>query len=214
MTIKPLLLGVFETALNRYLALDLDVGYFLTPLAGKVVAVTITPFNETLYLCPSTDSIQILDEYHEQPDTTLTGSALAFGNMGLSSTPMRSVFSGAIEITGDMHTGRKFQALFDKLDIDLEEALSQFTGDIIAHKIGRFFRNGRDWGLETIKTIEMNTAEFLQEETRDLPAGPEADIFYNAVDTLRADFDRLSARMERLQHQLEEQSAPASKEIQ
>ncbi|MGR9114500.1 MAG: ubiquinone biosynthesis accessory factor UbiJ [Gammaproteobacteria bacterium] len=204
MTLKPLLTGAFEAALNRYLALDNDVGFFLEPLAGKVIAVTVLPFNDTIYLCPSAKSIQVLDVYPDEPDTTLTGSAIAFGLMGLSSKPMRSIFSGEITITGDMHTGRRFQALFDKLDIDLEEKLSQYTGDIVAHKIGQFFRAGRHWSQDAMESLKLNAAEFLQEETRDLPAGPEADIFYRQVDELRADYDRLNARFLRLQTQLRE----------
>ena len=207
MTLKPLLIGAFEAALNRYLALDSDVGFFLEPLAGKVIAVTIQPFNETIYLCPTAGTIQVLDAYPGEPDTTLAGSAIAFGLMGLSSKPMRSVFSGEITITGDMHAGRKFQALFEKLDIDLEEKLSHYTGDVVAHQLGRLFRAGRNWGQDTLESLKLNTTEFLQEETRDLPAGPEADIFYRQVDELRADYDRLNARFARLQNKLQETRA-------
>jgi len=198
MTIKPLLLGALETALNRYLALDQDSGHFLAPLAGKVIAVTVQPFAETIYLCPTTDSIQCLDQFPGQADTHLSGSVWALGLMGLSSTPMRSVFSGEVKIEGDMHTGRKFQELFAKLDIDLEEKLSQFTGDIIAHKIANFFRAGQSWSKDSLETFKLNAAEFLQEETRDLPAAAEVDIYYAQVDTLRNDVDRLQSRIERL----------------
>jgi len=191
-----------ESALNQYLALDQDSGFFLAPLAGKVIAVTILPFNETIYLCPAADCIQVLDQFPGQPDTRLTGSVIALGLMGLSSKPMRSIFSGEVKIEGDMHTGRQFQELFDKLDIDLEEKLSHFTGDIIAHQIGRFFRAGQSWGKDSIETFRLNAAEFLQEETRDLPAGPEADIFYAQVNELRTDFDRLQSRVERLENKL------------
>jgi hypothetical protein len=43
MAIKPLLAGVLEAALNQYLSLDPDSHFFLEPLAGKVIAVTILP---------------------------------------------------------------------------------------------------------------------------------------------------------------------------
>ena len=56
MTIKPLIIATLESAINRYLSLDDNVSSVLAPLAGKVVAITITPFNETLYLCPTVDS--------------------------------------------------------------------------------------------------------------------------------------------------------------
>ena len=202
MVIKPLLMSVLEAALNKYLALDQNSGVFLAPLAGKVIAVTITPFNETIYLCPSSDSIQLLDYSPDQPDTQLTGSVVALGLMGLSSKPMRSIFSGEVKIEGDMNTGRKFQELFAKLDINLEQHLARYTGDSIAHNISQFFRAGQDWSKESIETFRLNASEFLQEETRDLPAVPEMDIFYRQIDELRTDFDRLQSRIERLENTL------------
>ena len=198
MIVKPLLINTLELALNQYVSLDEDASLFLTPLAGKVIAINIQPFDETIYLCPTKDRIQVLENYLPEVDSTISGTLSALGLMGLSNTPMRSIFNGEVTITGDTDTAHKFQQLFEQLDIDLEEKLSQFTGDIVAHKIGNFFRNGQQWTAESIETFKSNTKEFLQEETRDLPAGPEADILYNQIDEIRSDFDRLSARIEQL----------------
>jgi len=202
MIIKPLLMSALETALNKFLALDQNSPVFLAPLAGKVIAVTISPFNETIYLYPSSDSIQLLDYSPDQPDTQLTGSVFALGLMGLSSKPMRSIFSGKVKIEGDMNTGRKFQELFAKLDINLEQQLARYTGDSLAHNISQFFRAGQEWSKESIETFRLNASEFLQEETRDLPAVAEIDIFYRQIDELRTDFDRLQSRIERLENAL------------
>ncbi|MDD1629307.1 MAG: SCP2 sterol-binding domain-containing protein [Methylococcaceae bacterium] len=200
MVIKPLLMSALETALNKFLALDRNSSNFLAPLAGKIIAVNISTFNETIYLCPTNNSIQLLDYSPDQPHTQLSGSVFALGLMGLSSKPMRSIFSGEVKIEGDMNTGRKFQELFAKLDINLEQQLARFTGDTIAHNISQFFRAGQNWSKESIETFRLNASEFLQEETRDLPAGPEVDIFYRQIDELRTDFDRLQSRIERLEN--------------
>lgn len=199
MSAKPILLAALENALNGYLAMDPDKSRFLAPLDGKVIAVTVQPFNETIYLCPTTESIQLLDQYPESPDTHITGSIWALGWMGLSSKPMRSVFSGNVKIEGDVHTGRKFQELFEKLDIHLEDKLSLFTGDWIAHQIGSFFRAGQNWSKEALETFRLNLTEYLQEETRDLPSPPEADIFYHQIDELRTSYDRLHSKISRLE---------------
>ncbi len=198
MLIKPLLIAALETALNRYLALDNNKEDLLIPLKGKIIALTIQPFNETLYLCPTSDSIQIIDQVTDEPDTTISGSAWALGLMGISAKPMRSVFSGDIKIEGDIQTGKQFQELFKKLDIDLEGLLAQYAGADLASRVSQFFRSGQEWGKETIETFKLNTAEFLQEETRDLPAKPEIDSFYQDVDELRTASDRLESRIERL----------------
>jgi len=204
MTIKPILISAFESALNTYLNLDEEISLFLSPLAGKVIAVTITPFNETLYLCPTTEKIQILDTYLGDCDTTLTGSLPAFGFMGLSSTPARSFFSGAVTIEGNLNIGRQFQSLFEQLDIDIEEQVSHITGDVIAHKLGNFFRSINTWQQDNFKSTQLNITEFLQDETQDLPPEPEINLFSRQVVHLKEDFDRLDARITRLNKSLNE----------
>lgn len=198
MNISILIMPVLESALNRYVSLDANKEDLLMPLKGKIIALTIQPFNETLYLCPTGDSIQIIDQTVTPPDTIISGSAWALGLMGMSTKPMRSVFSGEVKIEGDIQTGKQFQELFKKLDIDLEGLLAQYAGADLASRISQFFRSGQEWGKETIETFKLNTAEFLQEETRDLPAKPEIDIFYQQVDELRNASDRVESRIERL----------------
>lgn len=195
-----MLIGVLESALNKYLSLDQNSSLILTPLVGKVIAINVQPFNETIFLCPNKDAIQLLDQFPDQPDTLLTGSLTALGLMGISSKPMRAIFSGEVKIEGDIHTGQKFQELFAKLDIDLEQQVAQLTGQTIAHNISQIFRSGRDWSKESFETFQLNTAEFLQEESRDLPAKAEMDIFCQQVDELRTDFDRLQSRLARLEN--------------
>jgi ubiquinone biosynthesis protein UbiJ len=199
MTIRPLIIATLEAAINRYIALDDNVTTVLAPLNGKVIAITITPFNETIYLCPTADSIQCLDYLPTPADTQLTGSLVALGLMGLSSKPMNALFSGEVAIEGDINTGRKFQELFDKLDINLEGKLARYTGETVAHNLAELFRAGKNWSQESLETFKLNASEFLQEETQDLPAKPEAELFYAEVDELRMAFDRLQSRLERLE---------------
>ncbi len=148
----------------------------------------------------ASDSIQLLDYTPDQSDTQLKGSIFALGLMGLSLKPVHSMFSGKVKIEGDLNTGRKFQELFSKLDINLEQQLARYTGDNIARNISQFFRAGQNWSKESIETFRLNTSEFLQDETRDLPSAPEIDIFYRQIDELRTDFDRLQNRIERLEN--------------
>jgi ubiquinone biosynthesis protein UbiJ len=208
MAIKPLLFSALENALNHYLALGDNRGAVLAPLAGKVIAITVQPLNETVYLCCSTDAIQLLDHITEPADTTLTGSLWAFGLMGLSKNPMRTVFSGQVKIEGDMHTGRRFQELFAKLNINLEAHLARVAGDKIAHDIAHVVHVGQSWGTETLETLRLNISEFLQEETRDLPPGAELDIYFRHIDELRTDSDRLHSRITRLEAFLTPHTTP------
>lgn len=195
MTVNPFLTGALEIALNRYIALDPDASLLLKPLTGKVIAIHFQPFHETLYLCPSEHNMQILDDYLGSPDATLTGSPIAFGAKSFGS----ALPEDSIAIGGDCEVGQAFLDLFAKLNIDFEEILSRYTGDIIAHRIGRFFRAGHHWMSDTLETMRLNVTEFVQEESRDLPARPETDIFYRKIDELQADLDGLQSRIEKLE---------------
>ena len=211
MGIKPILMSALSGALNQYLALANNREEFLAPLVGKVIAVTVTPFNETIYLCPSQDSIQLLDSVTHPADTTLIGSLFALGLMGFSDKPERAIFSGDVKIEGDIHTGRKLQRLFNKLDIGLEAKLAPFTGSQLAQQVSRLFQSGRSWSKATLDTWRLNLTEFLQEETRDLPASPEVLSYYQQVDELRCAADRLQSRVDRLQECLINKSATSDK---
>jgi ubiquinone biosynthesis accessory factor UbiJ len=197
-TIKPLLIASLETALNQYLVLDDHLEQYLAPIAGKVFAVHISSLGQSIYLCPGEQRIQILENYPGDIDATLSGSLSSLGLMGLSATPMRSLFKGEVRIEGDTQLARKLQRLFEKLDINWEGKLARYTGDSFAQRLGSLFRGSRDWTKHSLTTFRLNLEEFLQEETRDLPAKPEAELLFRQIDQCRSDYDRLTARIERL----------------
>jgi ubiquinone biosynthesis protein UbiJ len=198
MQIKPLLIGAIEIALNGYLGLDDQLESYLAPMAGKVIAIHILPFDETLYLCPAPDRIQLLEHYIGDVDARLSGSLSALSLMGLSATPMRSLFKGDVKIEGDTQLASKLQRLFEKLDINLEAHLTRYAGGRFARSFIGLLRGGRDWTEQSMTRLRLNLEEFLQEETRELPAKAEAEIVFRAIDVCRADTDRLAARIERL----------------
>jgi ubiquinone biosynthesis protein UbiJ len=199
MLLKPLLSAAISHALQHYLSLDANAPHLLAPLAGKVIAITVTPFAQTLYFCPSASDIQCLDTYPYPPDTHLTGSLVAFGMMSLSAKPMRSVFAGQVRIEGDIHTGRNFQALFAQLNLNVEQLIARYTGEQLAQPLAQGLRASYTWQQETLNTLQLNISEFLQDESRDLPATAEAELFFQHVDETRLDFDRLTQRLQRLE---------------
>ncbi|MEE9354391.1 MAG: SCP2 sterol-binding domain-containing protein [Methylococcaceae bacterium] len=210
---KSIVLQVIEAALSRYLALDYHYKANLKPMIGKVIALDIKPFNIMLYLCPAPESIQIIDHYAGQPDTVIRGTLPSLTMMGVSNSPMRSIFSGEVEIEGDMRTGRKFQALFENLDIDYEHHLARYTGGFAANQVGHISKRSSEWIEETIETFHLNVTELLQEETRDLPAPAETNRFFSDVDLLRMDVDRLAVRLQKITRSLPP-SEPSRKTVQ
>ncbi len=198
MLVRVLFLSKLESALSHLINLDPKANEYLNDLAGKVIGIHLQIVDWTFFLCPNESGIQILESYTGTPDTQLSGTPLAFAAMGLSNKPMNSLFSGEIKIEGDVTTGRGIQSIFEKLDINWEQQLARFSGDTLSHEISNLLRSTKNWGEESVDSLQLNVAEFLKEESQDLPSRFETNRLLSDIDTLRSDTDRLNARCQRL----------------
>jgi ubiquinone biosynthesis protein UbiJ len=208
----PVLTGILAEALERaiahYLSLDPRSKDLLAPISGKVIELKLRPFEVSIYFFPTDSDLQILSDFGGRPDVTLAGSIPAFARLRFGESARQLLSSGTVEIDGDMDAARRFQALFEKLDVDWEAHLAQYTGRAFASACFDLVRSGLGWTKDSLKTLRLDLAEYWQEESRELPAQFEADAFYAEVDRLRADFDRLEARIGRLRRSLQIDSAP------
>src|SRR3990172_7926379 len=198
--------AALEAALNHYLRLDSAVLPRLAALSGKVIAIELTGLNTGFYLLPNAGGIQVLGQWEGPPDVRLRGTPLGLLRLGAqkgSGSEVRStLFSGTVEMSGDVELGQRFKQILDDIDIDWEELLSKLTGDVLAHKIGNALRAGHSWGKQTLAAFGQNFAEYQQEEARNLPSQPEVEQFLQAVDELRDDVERMELRLRRLQEHL------------
>jgi ubiquinone biosynthesis protein UbiJ len=195
-------LAGLEQALNTALALDPKTGIRLARLQGKFIAVELRGTGITLTLQPTTEGkLRLMGDYDGEVDTTLRGAPFSLLHMGLGRTG-EGMFSGAVEIDGDVELGTQIQRVFEKLDIDWEEHISRLTGDIVAHQIGNSVRGLFAWAERTADHLGHDVADYLQEENDTLPVDWEVEEFIQGVDTLRSDVDRIEARVKRLQRQL------------
>jgi len=188
-----ILAAATEAALNGYLGMDPEIAARLDNLEGKVLALEILGLGAELYVLPNAGRVQVVDSYDGEPDVTLRGSPFAFAQLAQG-----GVLGTGIEIRGDTALGQYFQTVLRDVEIDWEETLSGFTGDVVAHQIGNIVRDFTRWGSQVSETLIQNTSEYLQEERRDLPPEVTVNAFLDEVDTLQADVERLEARIDRL----------------
>jgi len=86
--------------------------------------------------------------------------------------------------------------LLKRADLDWEELLSRYTGDVIAHQIGNLARSLTRWSKDAGARLGQDLAEYLLFESALLPPRLEVETFLDAVDQLRNDVDRLAARLQ------------------
>jgi len=191
-----------ETALNTALRLDPEAFRKLGKFNDKVIAIELQGLELSLYLLPSAHGISLMSQYDAEPDTVLSGTPLAMAKMALGPDASKVLFAGEVTIRGDVETGQGFKRLLDELDIDWEEQLARYTGDIAAHKLADLVRATTAWGQQALGILGQDASEYFQQEGQDLPVPAAVRQFMHEVDELRDDTARLEARLTRLRQHI------------
>lgn len=197
--IKKYSLMALQTAINHAMALDELMPTKIKPLHGKVLEIVVGPLNVFFFITFAEGKLQLLDQYEEPPDTVIHSSPLGLIRLSLlPASKVRSLFNDKIRISGDIELGQQVKNLFDEMDIDWEGHLAHFTGDVVAHQLGSFVRQGQDFTKRVASSIQRNVTEYLQEEARLFPPAEEINDFFNDVDELALRVERLTAHVNQL----------------
>ncbi len=201
MSAPTLVLPLLEELVNRLLRLDGEALRRLGELHGRIVCLRIARGAAepvTLYMAPSESGLRLLAS-HEAPDVTISGSVPVFARLVLGAQAPSPSSAAGLHISGDIELGQRFQRILQAIDIDWEEQTARLVGDVPAHQLARAARAARAWGRHAVQTLGQDFTEYFQEESRLLAKRQAVETFLRAVDTLRADVDRLAKRLERLQ---------------
>ena len=208
---KPLAGRALEAALNRAVALDPDTRDALQPLNGRSVVLALDAAENPLAmrLLVEGDKLRVGPVDAEQtPDLAVRstlGGMLSFGMqtllpklLGKRDDDEAAVPVGRMRIEGDAELARRLQRLAERFDPDWQQPFTAVFGDVIgvqiANGVAAALRQARVGG----QTFAETAAEYLTEESRDVVPRAELDAFYDDVDTLRDDAERLGARIARL----------------
>ena len=192
-----LLTEALETALNGMLAANPEAAEALPALTGRVLCLDIEGLDLRLCLLPAGRRVQVLGEYAGTPDATIHATPLGLMRMSLAGG--EALLEGAARITGDTSFGQRLGGLLRLSAVDWEELLARGLGDVAGHQLARLLRAGGDWLRDSAAALEQDLGEYLTEEARLLPASAELEHWMQGVEALRADVDRLEARLRRLE---------------
>jgi len=194
--IKKYSLKALQKAINHALALDENMPSKIKPLEGKVIEVIIAPLDVNFFISFADYELKLLDSYDGQPDTIIHSSPIGFIRLSfLPASKARSLFNDKIKLSGDIELGHQIKKLFDELDIDWEGHLAHFTGDVVAHQVGSLFRQGLAFKQQLSKSMRDNLSDYLHDELQVFPASEEITDFFNDIDQLTHDVERLEAHI-------------------
>jgi len=191
------LLRPLVALINRQIHATTPARELCEEISGKVIAVRVSDSALATYFHIKDAGITMTGRYASEPDVVISGSLLSLAKLATPSAT-EAIREGSVELHGDARVAQSFQQLLRYARPDIEEELSSLIGDSAAHSLGVFARRARAWGENVRETMQQNISEYLQEESRAVPARDEIDAFRHDVQTLTDDVARFEARLNRM----------------
>ena len=195
-TLSTAALAGLEKLINTALRYDPGTKIALSQLADQVLAIQVTAPAFTVYLTPDEDGLRLMGHWEGEVHTQLRGSLPALARLARSQ--QTSFANTGVEVIGNTGLLVDLQRLLINLDIDWEEALTEVLGDVIGHQGAELLRSGTRYAGDRASEAKRRISEFLTEELGTLPSRNELEGFYQDVDDLRLQADRLEARIKQL----------------
>ncbi len=196
------LLPLIEKGLNHLIAQDVSAQAGIASLPDGVIQLDISGPDIRLYIKFGACDIYLLQDFDGDVQVRVKGSPMALMRMTREDHRHHVLSSRDVEIIGDLGLVQQLQLVLADLGIDWEEWLSQYTGDIAAHQIGRATRAFASWLKESHESFEQNISEYLKDESNVIPQREQVSEFLDSVDELNADTDRLEVRFRHLRDKL------------
>lgn len=198
-SLKPLAGRALEAALNRALALDPDTRGGLRTLDGRRLVVRLATPPLALQITVDGERLRVGPVDGEaEPDlsvrATLGGLLAQLPFMRRDDAPP----VGQLRIEGDADLARRLQRLAERFDPDWQRPFVAAFGDIVGVQVANLFAGALRSARTAAGVMATNAAEYVQYETQDVVSRDELGAFYDDVDTLRDDVERLAARIARL----------------
>lgn len=201
---KPLAGRVLEAALNRAVALDPETREALRALDGRRIELALASPPLALRLRVEGERLVVgpADAANE-PDLAVRGTLGAL----LSQLPAllpggarreQALPAGSMRISGDADLARRLQRLAERFDPDWRQPFAAAFGDVVGVQVANAFASALKQARVLGGNLAESAVEYVVEESRDVVGRDELAAFHDDVDALRDDFERLAARVARI----------------
>jgi ubiquinone biosynthesis protein UbiJ len=203
MPFAQLMTSGIELAMNQLLKLDDDSQQRLQKLSGKSLQVTIRElpwpllfsFSEQIDVRAVMLSDTDLEQTTESVDCLIELNLETLPKLRDNSQLTQLIQQKQLNLIGDIYVAQTFSALLKDLDIDWEEQLSGYTGDVVAHQTFTSMRALFDTAKAQIEQGAIELGEHLTSSDSIAVKPSEMFEFSKNVNALRSDAERLSARL-------------------
>lgn len=186
--------AAFEATLNQVFKLDPALLNKLDKVSGKVVEITFTGPDVSLFLLPDHLGIAVQAEYAGQADCSVTGKPSDFVELFLAEDAASALINGGITVKGESSLLLNLQAVFSDMELDWEYELSKVIGDIAAHQVGQGVRAGAQFAKDMAARISDDIKAKVGAGESIVPSKQEIRRFCDEVDSVAARLEHLEAK--------------------
>lgn len=191
--ILKLLLPALEKIIHAALKIDKSASEKIASLKNQAIKINCADWKCVFYIFINNGELQFLDHYSDEINTTITGTLNNFLHIFIKGANTTTLFTYPIDIYGNTHTIDVLRDAFKNLDLDLEEKLSYYVGDTIAHKAFFHVKETSRILKNTHEKLTDQVKEYIHCEAKNLISKKQAEKFYADVATLRDDVERMEA---------------------
>ena len=147
----------------------------LDKLEGHKIALHVLEPGMSLYFVCINSRIYVLETQQQSPDVDITLNRSAFLSLFRGKELKDLLANDEVVISGNVKVAQALSDLFAETSIDVEELVSQYTSDIVAHQLGKaagFAKKRPDDSLNDI-------VETLKDDLSTLLISPSRSRFFN-----------------------------------
>ncbi len=197
-----MLLDLLELASNKTLEHGPQTRARLLKLQGKTMTLNIKSIGQSLSVTPHPEGLEFSQRVPEHVDVTLSvtiGAMIKISRDGLDNAELEP---GELEIVGDPIVGQRFAQVISDLDIDWQGLLAEHIGESPARAVSFAAGQAKSFADESRLKFKGFINTLIKDDMQLVADKQSVEAFLDEVDTVRADTDRLLARLTRIQRKL------------
>jgi len=197
-----MLLDLIELASNSTLQYDRPTLDRLEKLRGKTMTLRIKPLDQSISITPHPEGLEFARTAPEHIDVELSATIGAMIKISRDGMEDAELEAGELEIFGDPIVGQRFAQVISQLDIDWQSLLTEKIGESPARIVTFAATQAKEFAEESNNKLKHYLHQLVTEDLGVVADKQGVESFLDDVDALRADADRLTARISHLQTKL------------
>ena len=162
-------------------------------LAGKNIVIILSNTSTVINIKILDEDIILKESNEEEVDLTLEGSPIAFINYFNNLDT-----DSSIKISGVASLAENFSNLVEKINIDWEQIIADYTNDDIAYYSIKISESLKEKSNEVKESFVRNLKEYIRDETDIIPSKESISSYISDVDKLRNKIEMIDAKLKRV----------------